>query len=78
MLQPFHIAIPVKDLNSTREFYGKILELSEGRSCTDWIDWNFFGHQLSTHVKPEEFLGPVLTNMVDYKNVPFRNFGMVL
>jgi len=53
-IQPFHLAIPVKDLESTRKFYGEILELKEGRASEHWIDWDFFGHQLSTHVKPEE------------------------
>ncbi len=77
MTQPFHLAIPVKDLTSTRKFYGEILGLEEGRSTKDWIDWNFFGHQLSTHVKPEE-VSIVKANQVDGKNVPVRHFGVVL
>ncbi len=77
MTRPFHIAIPVKDLESTREFYGKILGLEEGRSTSDWIDWNFFGHQLSTHVKPEE-TAVIKANQVDGKNVPVRHFGVIL
>ncbi len=75
--QPFHIAIPVKDLQSTRKLYGEILGCEEGRATKDWIDWNFFGHQLSTHVKPEELI-IAKTNAVDGKNVPVRHFGVVL
>jgi uncharacterized protein len=76
-IQPFHIAIPIKDLASTRHFYGEILGCEEGRSTKDWIDWNFFGHQLSTHIKPEE-LTIAKTNEVDGKSVPVRHFGVVL
>jgi len=77
MTRPFHIAIAVKDLESTREFYGQILGCQEGRSAPKWIDWNFFGHQLSTHVKPEE-IAPAQKNEVDGKNVPVRHFGVIL
>ena len=76
-IQPFHLAIPVKELESTRNFYGNILELKEGRSCDKWIDWNFFGHQLSTHVKSEETMA-ISANEVDNKKVPVRHFGVVL
>ena len=76
-IQPFHLAIPVKDLESTRNFYGNILELKEGRSCDKWIDWNFFSHQLSTHLKPEEVTKNSV-NDVDNHKVPVRHFGVVL
>lgn len=76
-VQPFHIAIPVKDLESTRNFYGEILGCDEGRSTEAWIDWNFFGHQLSTHVKPAE-TKIISANKVDNKNVPVRHFGVIL
>ena len=75
-IPPFHIAIPVQDLNSTREFYGKLLGCAEGRSADRWIDWNFFGHQLSTHlVDGVEVIG---SNPVDGDNVPARHFGCIL
>ncbi len=77
MTPPFHLALPIKDLDSTRKFYGEILGLEEGRSCEHWIDWNFFGHQLSTHVKPAECTA-VDSNQVDGKNVPVRHFGAIL
>jgi extradiol dioxygenase family protein len=77
MIQPFHLAIPVKDLETTRSFYGKILGLQEGRSSDNWIDWDFFGHQLSTHVKVDE-VSIVKANIVDGKNIPVRHFGVVL
>lgn len=74
---PFHLAIPINDLASTRQFYGDLLGLEEGRSCDKWIDWNFFGHQLSTHLKPEE-TKIISSNAVDNKNVPVRHFGIIL
>ncbi len=48
-LVPFHLAIPVDDIDAARNFYGGVLGFSEGRSDTKWIDWNFRGHQVVTH-----------------------------
>lgn len=77
MNTPFHLAFPVKDIESTRAFFGDLLGCEIGRSTDKWIDFNFFGHQLSAHVKPEELL-QAQTNAVDGKNVPVRHFGAVL
>ena len=77
MNTPFHLAFPVKDIASTRSFFGDLLGCSIGRSTDKWIDFNFFGHQLSAHVKPEE-LSQAHANQVDGKNVPVRHFGAVL
>ena len=74
---PFHLAIPVDDLASARAFYGELLGCEEGRSDEHWIDWNFFGHQLVTHVAPERILPPV-QNAVDGHAVPVPHFGAVL
>ncbi len=77
-IKPFHLAIPVNDLQKTREFYGNFLGFAEGRSCESWIDWNFFGHQLVTHLKPN-LKNPVeVENLVDNHNVPVPHFGVVL
>jgi len=80
-MQPFHLAIPVIDLEKTRQFYRDILECSEGRSDSHWVDFDFFGHQLVLHQKPQsefaiEKLNP--TNEVDGHNVPVPHFGVVL
>ena len=61
---PFHLAFPVKDIESTRAFFGDLLGCEIGRSTDKWIDFNFFGHQLSAHVKPEE-LSQAHANQVD-------------
>jgi extradiol dioxygenase family protein len=74
---PFHLAFPVKDIESTRAFFGDVLGCEIGRSTDRWIDFNFFGHQLSAHVKPEE-LAKAQANEVDGKHVPVRHFGAVL
>ncbi len=76
-LRPFHLAIPVRDIESTRKFYIEALGCEVGRSTNEWIDFNFFGHQLSAHVKPDELTG-VRTNTVDGEDVPVRHFGIVL
>ena len=76
-MNPFHLAFPVSDLQKTHDFYVQILGCSVGRSAPLWIDFNFFGHQLSAHLKPEEISAPK-TNAVDGDSVPVRHFGVVL
>ena len=71
------MAIPVHDLQLCREFYSNILAIEEGRSSDSWVDFNFFGHQLSAHLKPGE-LTNTKKNKVDGKSVPVRHFGVVL
>jgi hypothetical protein len=79
MLMPFHLAVPVKDLNETRAFYRDILGLEEGRSSETWVDFNFYGHQFVIHLKPEFFeRADVYSNPVDGHNVPVPHFGIVL
>ncbi len=77
MLQPFHLALPVRDLAATRAFYGGLMGCTEGRSAPRWVDYDFFGHQLSLHLRPEECVA-VRTNPVDGDDVPTRHFGVVL
>jgi extradiol dioxygenase family protein len=72
---PFHLAFPVRDVDSTRAFYHGLLGCPVGREAERWIDFDFFGHQLSAHVAPEEALA---TNVVDGDDVPVRHFGVVL
>ncbi len=75
-LAPFHLAIPVNNLEEAKNFYGEILNCTEGRSSDKWIDYNFFGHQLVIHLdqsnKKKSF------NYVDGENVPIPHFGVVL
>ena len=73
----FHLAFPVDDLEATRSFYAGLLGCSTGRESDHWIDFNFFGHQITAHLAPEE-LAKTRTNAVDGKNVPVRHFGMIL
>lgn len=76
-VQPFHLAIPVNDIARARAFYGDVLGLSEGRSDKQWVDWDFFGHQLVTHLAPVQ-AGEVHHNPVDGHAVPVPHFGVVL
>ena len=74
-LPPFHLAFPVHDIAAARAFYGGLLGCPEGRSSDEWIDFDFFGHQLSAHVAGKDALA---TNEVDVDDVPVRHFGVVL
>lgn len=76
-IQPFHLAIPVWNLEECRMFYRDILGCLEGRSSKHWVDFNFFGHQLVIHYKPKNEL-ELHTNSVDGKNVPVPHFGVIL
>lgn len=76
-IPPFHLAFPVRDLSEARSFYGDLLGCPEGRSSNEWVDFNFFGHQIVTHLSPDE-CGSTQTNNVDEHNVPVRHFGAVL
>ena len=77
LLSPFHLAFPVHDLALARQFYGALLGCPEGRSASDWVDFNFYGHQIVAHLAPDE-IGPASRNAVDGKGVPVRHFGIVL
>ena len=77
-LQPFHLAVPVNDLEKARQFYGQFLGFTEGRCAPTWIDWNFFGHQFVTHLKPGDKNQPEVVNLVDGHGVPVPHFGVVL
>lgn len=74
----FHLAYPIKDKEETRAFYRDVLGCEQGREADTWVDFNFFGHQLSFHVNPEAFDTADATNPVDGKDVPVRHFGAVL
>ena len=76
MLQPFHLAIPVFNLEECRIFYRDLLECEEGRSSDHWVDFDFFGHQLVIHL--DENKKETVSNSVDGKQVPIPHFGVVL
>lgn len=76
-LAPFHLAFPVNDLAEARRFYGGLLGCTEGRSDTDWVDFNFFGHQIVAYLAPHA-TGKAATSGVDGDQVPIRHFGLVL
>ena len=74
---PFHLAIAVSDLQATKSFYTEVLGCKVGRATDKWIDFDFYGHQLSAHLKPDE-ISDVQKNLVDGKQVPVKHFGLVL
>lgn len=78
MPTPFHLAIPVRDLASSRAFYGGVFACPEGRSSADWVDFDFFGHQLVCHVVGGTKPDAAASNPVDGHDVPVPHFGIVL
>ena len=76
-LPRFHLAFPVRDLEEARAFYGGLLGCAEGRSSPDWIDFDFYGHQIVAHLSPDE-VGHKATSAVDGEDVPVRHFGAIL
>jgi len=78
-MNPFHLAIPVKDLIVTRTFYKEVLECKEGRSAEKWVDFDLFGHQLVLHEKSDMASEDGRSsNEVDGHDVPVPHFGVVL
>lgn len=75
MLNPFHLAIPVDDIEKCRVFYKDIIGCEEGRSSDKWVDFNFYGHQLVIHESP---VSKKEANPVDGHDVPIPHFGVVL
>ena len=73
----FHLAFPVRDLAESRAFYGGLLGCEEGRSSEQWVDFNFYGHQIVAHLSPDE-LKRTAANVVDGHDVPVRHFGVIL
>ena len=76
-LTPFHLAFPVDDLAAARSFYGGLMGCSEGRSSDEWIDFDFFGHQIVAHLGPPN-AAREHHNPVDGHEVPVPHFGVVL
>jgi len=72
----FHLAIHVTDLEEARRFYGDVLGCAEGRSTDTWVDFDFFGHQLSLHLG--EPFRTTRTGRVGEHLVPMPHFGLVL
>ena len=75
-LRPFHLAFPVRDIAEARAFWGWVIGCPEGRSAQDWVDFDFYGHQIVAHLAPER--QAEANNPVDGHDVPVPHFGVVL
>lgn len=76
-MTPFHLALPAYDLEETRKFYTDVLGLTEKRSAINWVDFDFYGHQLSIHLVGGK-LARVESTLIDSDQVPARHFGAIL
>jgi len=77
-ITPFHVAIPVDNVEKARAFYRDVLECPEGRSSKDWVDFDLYGHQFVIHYKPKSQEESLHTNPVDGHEVPVPHYGVVL
>lgn len=77
-ITPFHVAIPVDNVEKARAFYRDVLECPEGRSSKDWVDFDLYGHQFVIHYKPKSEEESLHTNPVDGHEVPVPHYGVVL
>jgi len=80
-LTPFHVAVPVRDIEEARRFYTEVLGCTEGRSARDWVDFNMYGHQFVCHLNPALGRGGRISshfNTVDGHGVPVPHCGVVL
>jgi extradiol dioxygenase family protein len=81
MVNPFHLAIPVRNIDEAKDFYFNTLGCRQGRSSDHWVDLDLYGHQLVCHL--DESLGDdgkvrLINNDVDDHGVPVPHFGVVL
>jgi uncharacterized protein len=76
-MYPFHLSIPVSDLDIAKDFYSNVFSCKMGRFGVRWVDFNFYGHQLTLHLAelPQD---DFRSNNVDGHNIPVRHFGLVL
>ena len=72
----FHLAFHVHDLDAARAFYGGVLGCAEGRSTATWVDFDFFGHQISLHLGAP--FATTATGRVGDHLVPMPHFGVLL
>lgn len=73
----FHLAFPVVNIEKTREFYVNVLGCTVGRQAERWIDFDFYGHQISAHLYDhDDMFTP--TNPVDSQDIPVRHFGIIM
>jgi extradiol dioxygenase family protein len=78
-ITPFHVAVPVYDLDAARQFYRDVLGCEEGRSSDQWVDFDLYGHQFVIHLKPRPKTAEALhSNPVDGHDVPVPHYGVVL
>jgi len=73
----FHLAFPVRALAEARAFYGTLLGCPEGRASDEWVDFDFFGHQIVAHLSADS-VSDKAHNAVDGEQVPVRHFGVIL
>ena len=77
-MPPFHLAFPVHDIAAARRFYGEVMGCREGRSAEDWVDFDFYGHQIVAHKVKRAGDADAGANPVDGHDVPVPHFGVVL
>lgn len=76
-MTPFHLAFPVTNLELIKDFYTLVLKCRLGRESSRWIDFDFYGHQITAHLD-ESINNSIAYNEVDNQSIPARHFGVIL
>lgn len=74
--RPFHLAFSVNDITETEVFYANVLGCDIGRRSEHWIDFDFFGNQITAHITGMPASNAA--NEVDGDQVPVPHFGAIL
>ena len=72
----FHLAFAVSNLDAARNFYVDVLGCRVGRSGERWIDFDFFGYQITAHYV--DSTPAKSTNAVDGHDIPIPHFGIIM
>ena len=76
ILRPFHLAFPIKNINKSKLWYTDVLGCSIGRESKEWVDFNFYGHQIVGHLSKRNYKNT--SNKVDNLDIPVNHFGIIL
>ncbi|WP_242202210.1 VOC family protein [Aestuariivivens insulae] len=76
MQTSFHMSLPCQSVKETKSFYNNI-GASFGRSTLNWVDVNFYGHQI-TFIKAGKFNFNSPNYVFEGKILPSFHFGIIL
>ena len=73
----FHLSLPCKEIEKTKEFYSEILKTKIGRSTNNWIDIDLFGNQI-TFTNSGDFNFEFKSYRLGEQILPSFHFGIII